>query len=138
MVKELIRGDIFSTPDKHIIFAVNVAGDNSDGFASLVAERYWPELIDTGGNKLGEVLVHTSQDKTFYAIVCHSFHYKTGWADAPAIIEKAINDMSFPESEEASIVMIGTGYTGMQLGAPTKEIAEVMKRCNKTLNVYSL
>lgn len=76
MVKNEVRGDIFTTSDKHIIFAINTEGYNDSGFAGAVSRKYWPELANAGGNKFGEVLTKEAGDKTFYAIVCHSLEAK--------------------------------------------------------------
>lgn len=138
MVKNEVRGDIFATSDKHIIFAINTEGYNDSGFAGAVSRKCWPELANTGGNKLGEVLTKKSGDKTFYAIVCHSLQAKNGWGDSPQIIEKAINEMQFPETENASIVAIGAGMIGIMSGAPTVKIYEAFKKCKKNLSVYML
>lgn len=72
MIHNRVRGDIFAASQKHIAFAVNTDGYNDAGFAGQVSSRMWPKLANTGGNKLGDVLTHKHDGKTYYALVCHS------------------------------------------------------------------
>ena len=138
MIHDVIKGDIFESKNNHIIFAVTTEGSNHFGFSGDVISKCWPELENTGGNELGEVLTKKVGDKTFHAIVCHGLHKNVGWTQAPAIIEKAINEMSFPETECASIIAIGTSYFATISSAPLPEIMQALKNCNKQLAVYSL
>lgn len=134
MITKRVRGNIFETQDNHIIFALNTEGYNDGGFAGQVARSFFPEIENTGGNKLGEVLTKTVKEKTFYGIVCHSLN--DGWNNADQVILKALNDMQF--SESASIVSIGSGIIGIMSGSPTEKIENVLRECNKNLTVYSL
>lgn len=134
MITKQIRGNIFETKDIHIIFALNTEGHNDGGFAGQVAQSFFPEIENTGGNKLGEVLKKTVKGKTFYGIVCHSL--LNGWGNSDQIILKALNDMHF--SESASIVSIGGGMIGTMSGSPIKKIQSALEECNKNLTVYFL
>lgn len=134
MVINEVRGDIFLTQDSHIVFALNTEGHNDSGFAGVVARNYFPEIANTGGNQLGEVLKKSIDGKTFYGIVCHSL--ENGWDNADEIILKALNEMDFQDN--ASVVAIGTGFVGMLSGAPTGKIWDAFEQCNKNLTVYTL
>ena len=65
-------GDIFTTKDKHIVFALDKEGINDHGFASQVAQRGFTEILKTGGNELGEIISKTIDGITYHGIVCHS------------------------------------------------------------------
>lgn len=134
MITQEKRGDIFTTKDKHIIFAINSNGYNDSGFAGQVAKRGFTEIINTGGNKFGEVIEKTIDGITYHGIVCHSLE-PGGWAESPGIILKALNEMAFDDN--ASIVAIGAGFIGAISGAPWNEIKEAFKKCNKRLTVWS-
>ena len=132
MVLTEVRGDIFTTEDKHIVFVFFTEGINDGGFAGMVASKFFPEIIETGGNKLGEVLSKTVGEKTFHGIVCHSL--RNGWVNADEIILKALNEMRVEEN--MSIIAIGTGLVGILSGAPTGKIYEAFEKCNKNLTPY--
>lgn len=132
MIYSEIHGDIFTTKDKHIVFALNTEGFNDSGFAGAVARNYFPEIANTGGNALGEVLSKEINGKTFHGIVCHSL--ENGWENADQIILKALNELEVQNS--ISIIAIGTGLVGRLHGAPTSKIYEAFKECNKQLNCY--
>ncbi len=134
MITEIINGDIFTTEDKHIIFGINTEGYNDSGFAGVVSRKYWPELANTGGNKLGEVLEKTVDGITYHAIVCHSLD--NGWGDSPVVIKTALNKMQFTES--ASIIVMGAGFVGKMQGAPVEKIMQAYRECDKKLNLYML
>lgn len=131
MIVKKVYGDVFTTEDSCIVFALNTEGYNDSGFAGQVAKRFFPEIANTGGNRLGDVLSKTVGDKTFYGIVCHSLH--DGWNGADKIILRALNEM---KHQEASVIAIGTGFVGMVSGAPAKEIYRSFEECNKKLTLY--
>lgn len=135
MIIDEKKGDIFEAPCKHIAFAVNTEGINDSGFAGTVSWRWWKELAHIGPQKLGTVLSHKADGRTFHAIVCHSL--KRGWARSPEAIEKALNSLDVPEDEEIAIVKIGSGPVGIMSGAPTSAILEAMNRSKKKLIVYT-
>ena len=129
------EGDIFTTKDKHIIFALNTDGLNDSGFAGVVAKkRGFTEILNTGGNQLGEVLHKTIDGITYWGIVCHSLKLN-GWSKSPEIIRKALDEMPF--EDDASIVSIGSGLVGLFQGAPWKEIEQSFKDCNKRLTLWA-
>ena len=127
-----IKGDIFTTKDKHIIFAINKEGKNG-GFAGQVAKKGFTELIDTGGNELGDIIDKTIDGITYHGIVCHSL--ENGWDGSASIILDALNKMKF--NDDASIVAIGSGFTGIMQGAPYEEIIEAFDISNKRLTVWT-
>lgn len=127
-------GDIFTTDDKHVIFALNTEGYNDCGFAWQVVLRGFQEIANTGGNELGEVLEKEINGITYHGVVCHSLH--NGWGGSPEIILKAINNMKF--DGKASIVAIGAGFVGMMQGAPVQEISKALEESNKQLTVWSM
>ena len=132
MIKSEIHGDIFTTKDKHIVFALNTEGCNDSGFAGIVSKNYFPEIINTGGNTLGDVLSKEVNGKTFHGIVCHSL--REGWDNADQIILDALNKLQL--EDEISIIAIGTGLIGRLSGAPTSKICDAFESCNKQLNCY--
>lgn len=135
MIVNRVRGDVFKTPLKHIAFAVNAEGYNDSGFARAVSSKYWFTLEHTGGNKLGEVLHHTSKGKTFHALVCHELK-ANGWAQTPQLVEQGLN--SIPGNEEIAVVLMGSGFIGQMAGADINAILGAMERSKKRVHVYSL
>ena len=127
------RGDIFTTTDKHIIFALNTEGYNDAGFAGQVAERGFSEIVNTGGNRLGDVMEKTIGGITYHGIVCHSLK-KGGWQNAPHIIRESLDNMKF--QDDASAVLIGSGFIGAIQGAPVKQIYEAFKQSNKNITIW--
>lgn len=137
MIVKQVRGNILASGHKHIVFAVNAEGHNDAGFAGLVAERYWGALLNTGGNKLGEVLTKATGGHIFHAIVCHDFA-ATGWSKAPELVEKGLNSLDVADDEEIGVVLIGGGPIGQMSGANPQAILEAMQRSQKRISVYSL
>jgi len=137
MIKKTVRGDIFQSAHRHIVFAVNAEGANDAGFAGLVSSRYWPELASIGSCELGSVLTKSVDDRTFHACVVHDFG-QTGWSRAPELVEQCLNKLDVPDAEEIGIVAMGVGMIGMMSGANPQAIMEGMNRSNKKVVVYSL
>lgn len=139
MIKSQVSGDVFQSPQKHIVFAVNMEGNNDAGFAGQVSRHIRPELVYTGGNKLGDIISFTSQGKTFHAIVCHSLHSEIGWKQAPEIIEQCLNRLEeVPDDEPIAVVLMGGGFVGQMMGADIRANLAAMQRSKKTVVVYSL
>jgi hypothetical protein len=138
MIKEQIRGDIFQSPCKHIAFAVNTEGRNNRGFAGKVSDIY-PELLETGGNRLGEIITlgRQDQEKIFHAIVCHSLAADPGWSRASEIIEDCLNWLDIPDNEPIAVVLMGGGPIGEEMGADVLANLAAMERSKKTIVVYS-
>ena len=134
MILEMIRGDILQSPCLHIFFGVNTEGYNDSGFAGQVANNFWPELLKTGGNELGQVLVKNIGHKTFYAVVCHSL--KDGWESADQYIKAAFDSQNF--EEPCASVLMGAGFIGQMQGADVKSIIDAMRESNKSIVVYTL
>lgn len=138
MIKKRVKGDIFNSPCRHIVFAVNTEGRNERGFAGQVSQIY-PELAGTGGNRLGGIITlgRQDQEKIFHAIVCHSLASNPGWNKAPGIIEDCLNWLDIPDDEPIAVVLMGGGPIGQKMGADVRAILESMERSKKTLIVYS-
>lgn len=134
MIVKTVNGDIFNTDLKHIAFAVNAEGHNDSGFAGQVSARYWPELRNTGGNKLGEVLHHESDGKTFHALVCHTLRGE-GWERTHSLILQGLN--SIKGNEEIAVVLMGSGFVGQMSGANVKAILVAIGVCRKKVHVYT-
>jgi hypothetical protein len=134
MIVNRVRGDVFDTHLKHIVFAVNTEGHNDSGFAGAVSSRYWPELANTGGNQLGEVLHHESGEKTFQALVCHELR-GTGWTQTPHFVEQCLN--SIEGDEEMAIVLMGSGFVGQLGGADVEAIQDAIQRSKKKCHIYT-
>lgn len=141
MIKECIHDDIIKSPFNNIVFAVNSEGLNDGGFAGFVSKNFWAELENTGGNKLGDVLVkNVKKDendltgKTFYAIVCHSL--ENGWSASRIAFGDALRD-KIPNNP-CAIVKIGAGLIGLLSGAPVAAIMKVMAEAKQELTIYSL
>jgi hypothetical protein len=136
MIVDIIQGDIFKTPHKHIAFATNTEGYNDAGFAGTVAFRYWPELTSIGPNKLGKVISKKIKGKIFHALVCHSLG-STGWRKTPQIITKCLDLLDVPDDETIAIVLVGTGGVGQIGGADVFSILGGMARSKKRIAVYT-
>lgn len=136
---QLFQGNIFETEDENILFGVNEEGFNDGGFAGLVTSKYWEELQNTGGNKLGEVLTKEVPEigKTFHAIVCHSLK-PGGWEEAPQYIKDVLKKLDINTNDKISSVLIGGGMIGKMSGANPKAILEAMKETGKRIDIYTL
>lgn len=134
MIVKKVKGDIFNTDLKNIAFAVNTDGHNDSGFAGQVSSRHWPELENTGGNSLGEVLHHKSGGKTFHALVCHELG-GTGWTQTPQLVEQCLNLIE--GNEEIAVVLMGSGDIGQQDGADVEAILGAIERSQKNTHVYT-
>ncbi|TAN57315.1 hypothetical protein EPN15_04675 [Patescibacteria group bacterium] len=117
MIINTVRSDVFQTPDKHIVFAVNIEGFNDAGFAGVVSSLYWPELANTGPKKLGEVLSKNGKGKIFHALVCHSLG-SDGWKKTAEIVTKCLDSLDVPDNETIAIVLMGAGIVGQIWEAP--------------------
>lgn len=67
-----MKAEINTNTHLYTVFPLNIEGINDSGYAGYVANTFFPEILDTGGNKLGEMLSRET-DKTIYCgIVCYS------------------------------------------------------------------
>lgn len=137
MIIDTVRGDALRAPHKHIVFAVNAEGYNDAGFAGLVSSRFWPELANTGGNRLGDVLKKQMGGRTFHAIVCHELK-RDGWSRTPQIVEEGVNKLDIPAEETIGVVLMGGGLVGQMSGADTYAVLGALARSNKRVTVYTL
>ena len=134
MIVKRVQGDVFKAAQKHIAFAVHTAGFNDSGFAGQVSSRFWSELENTGGNRLGEILSHQAGGKTFHALVCHELKVD-GWSQTPQLVESCLN--SIPGNDEIAVVLMGSGFVGQMGGANTQAILAAMDRSSKRVHVYT-
>lgn len=137
MIVDMVRGNIFKSPHKHVAFAVNVEGFNDAGFAGQVASRYWPALANTGKKQLGDILTRMTDDKTFHAIVCHALA-KEGWHYTAVTVEKCLDRIEAPMDEVVGVVLMGGGMIGQMSGADTFSILGGMARAKRKVVVYTL
>jgi len=137
MIVNTTRGDVFRAPNKHIAFAVNTEGFNDAGFAGAVSSRYWPELANTGAQNLGTVLRHNANDKTFYALVCHSLG-GNGWKKTAETVTKCLDKIEVSDDKTIAIVLMGAGMVGQIGGADVFSILGGMARSKKKVAVYTL
>ncbi|MEK7629702.1 MAG: hypothetical protein AAB394_04305 [Patescibacteria group bacterium] len=115
MIVNITRGDVFQSPHRYIVFAVNTEGYNDAGFAGAVSSRYWPKLANIGENKLGTVLRHNAGDKTFWALVCHSLGVN-GWKQTDETVMRCLDKIEVADSETIAIVLMGAGMVGQMGG----------------------
>ena len=137
MIVDTIRGDVFKTSHAHIAFAVNTEGFNDAGFAGAVSSRFWGELANTGKKKLGDVLTHEANGKTFHACVCHSLGGE-GWNKTAQTITKCLDALNVPDDEVIAVVLMGAGMVGQMGGADVFAILGGMARSKKRVAVYTL
>lgn len=138
MVLTTVRGDIFDTACKHIIFAINMEGVNDAGFAGRVSSDLWPEIRYMMPSPLGMVIKKEIVDgRMLYAIVCHSL-CADGWKKTPEVLEKCFQTEFTDVSDDETIasVQIGGGLIGDMMGADTAAIREVMERSPKNFLLY--
>lgn len=136
MIVNVVRGDIFKSDLKHIVFAINTEGANDEGFCEVVGEKAaWHELASTGPKPLGAVISKKVGDRTFYGIAVHAL-VPGGWSKAPATIEKALNEL--PTDEVIGVVLMGGGMIGQASGADVLANLGAMARSTKKLAVYTL
>jgi hypothetical protein len=138
MIVERIRGNVFETICRHILFGVNTEGVNDTGFAGQVSRRVGKRLADTGGNSLGEVLKFQAGGKVYHAVVCHSLSPRPGWTMTSQIIEKALNDLQVDDDEPIAAVLMGGGIIGQVTGADIDSHLAAIERSSKAVYVYSL
>lgn len=137
MIVNMVRGNILNGEQTHVAFAVNTNGRNVAGFAGLVSSRFWPELANTGGNKLGDILTHQAGGKTFHALVCHGRGPK-GWEVAEDVVEGCLNSLDVPDEEIIGIVLIGAGVIGKMGGSDVFAILGGMARSKRRVVVYTV
>ncbi|MDR0650802.1 MAG: hypothetical protein LBG59_05380 [Candidatus Peribacteria bacterium] len=133
MIIKEIKGDIFQSEDKHIVFALNTEGYNDSGFAGAVCRKGFKEIANTGGNTLGTMLSKKIGEKTYYGIVCHSLH--DGWNDAAKIILRALDEL--PTTDNISAVLMGSSLVGLLSNVPVEEIYKAFEKSKKNISVYS-
>jgi len=136
MIVNTFRGDVFKTNCAHIAFAVNTKGYNDGGFAGQVSSSHWPELADTGGNKLGDVLSKKSKGKTFHALVCHSLGVE-GWKNTPQTVTECLDALNVPDDEIVAVVLMGAGAIGQTEGADVFAILGGIARSKKKVAIYT-
>lgn len=138
MIIDKVKGNVFATAHRHIVFGVNTEGFNDVGFAGQVARKVNRELANTGGNFLGEVLTFEGEGRIYHAIVCHSLQAEPGWTRTSKIIEVALNELAIGAEEPVAVVLMGGGMIGQMMGANVESHLGAMERCNKSVYVFSL
>jgi hypothetical protein len=136
MITRTVRGDIFASGCRNIAFGVNAEGYNFEGFAGMVAARYWPELSVTGLRLPGDTLSHSAGGYTFHALVCH-FARDGGFDQTPRIITQCLDALEVPDTTEIACVLVGGGPVGRAIGADTSAILKGIDRSHKRVAVYS-
>lgn len=136
MIVDLVCGDVFKAPVRHIAFAVNTDGMNDAGFAGQVAERFWPSLARTGRKRLGEILARrVSPGLSFHAFVCHSLK-DGGWKRTSKIVQQCLDRLDVSPHETIAVVLMGSGEVGRAYGADTQAILGGLARSKKKVAVY--
>ena len=138
MIIRKVPGDIFKGPEKHIAFAINVEGYNDSGFAGVISANFWPQLVNTGTQKLGTVLSKECKGRTFHAIVCHGLKSENGgWEQAPQMIKNGLDSIN-TNGEPIAIVPIGAGLVGMLSGADPKANIMGMEASKQKVILYGV
>lgn len=137
MITRQVRGNVFTSGCRHIAFGVNAEGHNHQGFAGMVAAKYWPGLAHPGVQELGTVMTHITPRYTFHALVCH-FAEPGGFARTPTVITTCLDAIEVPDAEEIGCVMVGGGPVGLAAGANLQAILRGMQQSRKRVAVYSL
>lgn len=137
MITDVINGDIFNTPHKHIAFAINTEGFNDSGFAGQVAMRA-PQITtpSIGGNNLGDVVSAEVEGKTFHGLVCHSLK-ENGWKHAPSSIIECLNKINVSDDEPIAIILMGAGMIGQMSGADIKANINAIYASKKNCIIYT-
>ena len=115
LIKQVV-GDIFTSEYKQIAFPICQEGFNDQGFAAVIANNLWPELLYTGQRPLGQVLTKRVRNITLYALVIFSLKPE-GWQEAPQYLKAALHNI--PVSDEEVIACVKLGFTpeALKLGA---------------------
>ena len=133
MIIKTKNGDILKGNEKRIAFAVNIEGENDEGFAGTISSRFWPELAHIGETKLGTVLTKKVDDIEFFALCCHS--WKEGWNNQEEVIKECFD--AIPGDEPVASISIGTGLIGVFSGANFNMIKAGMEASKKEIILYS-
>ena len=128
-------GDVLTSPERHVAFAINTEGHNDAGLAGNISDHFWPELASTGPIRMGEILSKDLGYKVFHALVVHSLI--DGWSDTPQHIEACFNELEIPTDEEIASVAIGAVLVGALSGANTHDNLAAMDRSNKSIVIYN-
>lgn len=67
-----MKAEINTNTHLYTVFPLNIEGINDSGFAGYVANNHFPEILDTGGNKMGEMLSRETDETIYCGIVCYS------------------------------------------------------------------
>jgi hypothetical protein len=133
---EVVRGDVFQAPEKHVAFAVNTEGFNDAGFAGEVAYRFWPELASIGSQDIGTVIQHHCDDGRVYsACVCHSLN-EDGWMHTPELVTICLDKIE--TDDVIACVLMGSGFIGQIQGADVNAILKGIEKSSRKVRVYHL
>jgi hypothetical protein len=137
MIINVINGDILQTPLKHIAFAANTSGYHDSGFSGVIAQKFVPQIANTGKRKMGEVISFTSGDRIFHGLVCHSLE-KDGWIGAPGAIEKCLNRIDVTDNEPVAIVLMGGSIIGKMSGVDVVANIKAIHQSKRNCVIYCL
>lgn len=137
VITRKVRGNIFTSGCRDIAFGVNIEGHNDNGFAGMVAARYWPQLMHPGRKNLGDVMSRSSGGYVFHALVCHHTDLG-GFSQTPHFITVCLDAIVVPDDAEIACVLVGGGPLGEALGADLPAILDGIQRSSKRVAVYSL
>ncbi len=137
MIINMIKGDAWNSPYKHIAFAVCTEGDNKSGYAGYVASHYWKALAKTGEKKLGETMSYEFGDRILHALVCFSFT-EDGWNKTPEALTKCFDSLNVPEDEPIAFFLMGVSKTSQKRGSDIFNNLGGIARSRKSVTVYAL
>lgn len=137
MIVDRVQGDILESPYRYIAFAVNTSGINDSGFASVISDKYWRELVYVGENPLRTVLSKDIGGHTLFALVCHDLCVG-GWKKTPEVVTECLDSIEIPDDQTIACVLMGSGPVGQMSGADVEKIMGGIARSKKKVAVYSL
>jgi len=135
MISDFIRGDILDAPEIHVAFAIKAEGRNTTGLAQQVSTYYWHQLEHISNQRLGEVLTHKDEDKTFHALVCYSDRPK-GWEHTAQYVEQCLELVIVPKYEPIAIALMGADIASHLRGVHVYDILGAIARSPKRFVVY--
>jgi hypothetical protein len=136
MIINVINENVFGTHCKHIAYAVDMEGQNSGGFAAVVAAII-PGTAYIGKHPLGTTLSVKVGKKTYHALVCRSV--KSGWDKTPQAIVECLDKIDIPDEEPIAVVLPGGSMSAqIYTGADVRANTEALHTSKKSIIVYTL
>lgn len=137
MIIDAVKGDIFDTKARHIVFSINAEGVVGGGFDGQVIQKGWPELLNCGKNPVGTVFSKEIDGVTYHALVTHSL--EAGWGTQEEQWENTklcFDNIPVSDDELVASIAIGTGFMGAISGAKPKSILCGMHDSKKKVLLY--